>query len=100
MCELTPKMREIVDWWKEYGIRNWETDDVRPLWSGLMCRLDKLPTHDKSPAPRGRERRLETGQPPSYRFEGHRSLIAGGCTSSDIAARSTVLSGVGAPSTP
>jgi hypothetical protein len=47
MCELTPQMREIVDWWKVYGIRNWETDDVQPLWRELMFKLGQLPTAEE-----------------------------------------------------
>jgi hypothetical protein len=47
MCELTPQMGDIVDWWDEYGIRIWETDDVQPLWRELMCGLSQLPTQEE-----------------------------------------------------
>jgi hypothetical protein len=43
---LTAQMQEIVDWWKQYGIRNWETDDVEPL-KELLFRLDNLPTQEE-----------------------------------------------------
>jgi hypothetical protein len=44
---LTAQMREIVEWWEEYGIRNWETDDVRPLFRELMLKLCQLPTEEE-----------------------------------------------------
>jgi nuclear transport factor 2 (NTF2) superfamily protein len=47
MPVLTPQMREIVDWWKEYGIRNWETDDVHPMFRELMSKISELPTDEE-----------------------------------------------------
>jgi hypothetical protein len=44
---LTAQMQEVVDWWDQYGIRNWERDDVDTLFKELLCRLDKLPTHEE-----------------------------------------------------
>jgi nuclear transport factor 2 (NTF2) superfamily protein len=40
-------MREIVDWWKEYGIRNWETDDNRILFDELLRKIYDLPARDE-----------------------------------------------------
>jgi nuclear transport factor 2 (NTF2) superfamily protein len=47
MPVLTPQVREIVDWWKEYGIRNWETDDVHPMFRELMSKISELPTDEE-----------------------------------------------------
>ena len=57
----------------------------------------------EAPIGAGRHERSDGRLTYRYRdrtLERHRSLIAGGCASSDIAAGSTVLSGVGTPSTP
>ena len=44
---LTAQMQEIVNWWEEYGIKNWETDDVRPLFDELLFKVFQLPTYEE-----------------------------------------------------
>jgi hypothetical protein len=43
-----PHMKEVANWWDEYGVKNWETDDVKPILDQLFCKLAKVPEREQA----------------------------------------------------
>jgi hypothetical protein len=43
-----PHMKEVVNWWDEYGLKNWETDDFKPILKQLFLKLATVPEREQA----------------------------------------------------